>query len=94
MISREYFWPNMLQDVHQFIQNCDVCGHTKAWREQKKGLLKPLPVPDKMWQDISIDFITGLPESNGCMNVLVIVDRLSKGVILEGLKDLKVETVA
>src|SRR5699024_2704674 len=53
-----------------------------------------LPIPDRMGQDVSMDFITDLPESNGCTNVLVIMDRLSKGVILEGLKDLDAETVA
>ena len=94
VVSREYFWPNMSQDVRQFVRNCDICGRTKAWREQKKGLLKPLPVPNRVWQDVSMDFITDLPESNGCTNVLVIVDRLSKGVILEGLKDLNAEAVA
>ena len=47
-----------------------------------------------MWQDVFIDFITDIPASNECTNVLVIVDRLSKGVILEGLKDLDAETVA
>lgn len=43
---------------------------------------------------MSIDFITDLPKSNRCMNILVIVDRLLKGVILEGLKDLDTKIVA
>ena len=94
MISREYFWPNISQDVYQFVWNFDVCGYTKAWREQKKGLLKPLPVLNRVWQDVSIDFIIDLPESNECTNILVIVDRLSKGVILKGLKNLNAEAVA
>lgn len=40
-----------------------------------------------------INFITDLLESNRCMNILVIVDRLSKGMILEGLKDLDTKIV-
>ena len=43
---------------------------------------------------MSINFITDLPESNEYINILVIIDRLSKSVILEGLKDLDAETVA
>lgn len=46
LTSRKYFWPNMAQDIRQYIRNCDTCGRTKAWREQKRGLLKPLPIPD------------------------------------------------
>ena len=41
-----------------------------------------------------MDFITDLSESNGCINVLVIMDRLLKGVILKELKDLNAEAVA
>ena len=41
-----------------------------------------------------MDFITGLPESNGYTNIVVLTDRLSKGVVAEGLKDLEAETVA
>lgn len=94
VVSKEYFWPNMSNDIRRFVRNCDVCGRTKAWREQKKGLLKPLPIPDRMWQEVSMDFITDLPESEGCTSILVIIDRLSKSVILEGMRDLTKETVA
>jgi hypothetical protein len=74
LVSREYFWPNMSRDIRRFVQNCDVCGRTKSWRDQRKGLLKPLPVPDRPWQEVSMDFITDLPESKGCTNIMVITD--------------------
>ena len=45
--------------------------------------MKPLPVPDRIWREISMDFVTDLPLSNSCTNLLVITDQLSKGVILE-----------
>jgi hypothetical protein len=94
VVSREYFWPKMSHDIRQFVRNCDVCGGGKAWRELKKGLLKPLPVPDCPWQDVALDFVTDLPLSNNCTNILVITDRLTKGVILEGMGEITAEATA
>jgi transposase InsO family protein len=94
IISREFFWPRMSSDIRRFVRNCDLCGGGKVWRELKKGLLKPLPVPERPWQDIALDFVTDLPTSNGHTNILVITDRLTKGVILEGMGEITAETTA
>jgi hypothetical protein len=56
--------------------------------------LKPLPILDRIWSEISIDFITDLLESEGCQNIIVITDRLGKGVIADRLNDLETEIVA
>jgi hypothetical protein len=53
-----------------------------------------LPIPERIWKEVSIDFITGLPESEGCTNLIVVTDRLSKDVVLVGLKDITTESVA
>lgn len=86
ILSRTFFWPGMSGDVRKFTRNCHQCRGNHAWREKRHGLLKPLPVPDRIWREISIDFVTGLPESEGCTNIMVITDRLSKGVILEPMQ--------
>lgn len=44
------------------------------------GLLQPLLVPKRPWSDISLDFVTGLPLSEGNTTVLTVVDRFSKMV--------------
>lgn len=94
VVSREYFWPRMSKDVQRFVRNCDICGRTKPWREQKKGLLKPLPLPDRPWQDITMDFVPDLPSCEGKWNVLVITDRLTKGVIFEAIGTITKEDTA
>jgi hypothetical protein len=41
------------------------------------GLLQPLSIPSQCWEEVSMDFITGLPKSEGKSVIMVIVDRLT-----------------
>ena len=86
LISRSYTWPGLNNDVRQFLRNCQLCRQSVIWRETKAGLLKPLPIPDRPWRELAMDFIVKLPlsEWNGHRfeNLLVVTDRLSKNVIL------------
>ena len=93
LLSRQFFWQNMSKDVRQFCRNCDTCRAKTAWRQRKQGFLKPLPIPDRLWREISVDYIVDLPESNGCTNIMVITDRLGKGVIFEPCSDITAETL-
>lgn len=61
ILSRNYFWPGASLMVRIFCRNCDVCGRSHVWRERKKGLLLPLPIPDCFHSELSIDFMTDLP---------------------------------
>jgi len=81
ILARRVYWPGISEDVRRFVRNCDKCSANNVWRDRRQGLLKPLPIPDRKWRYIAIDFIEALPASNGCENIMVIVDRLGKGVI-------------
>jgi hypothetical protein len=94
IMRRHFFWPNMQTDVRRFVRNCDVCGRTKVWRDRKQGLLRPLPVPLHQWKDIAMDFIGPLPTSQGHTHLLVITDRLGKGIELAPCESLDIDYVA
>ena len=68
----------MRVDLKRYLKNCEECGRVKARRHKDYGLLHPLPVPNKLWDEISMDFITDLPVSDGFDTVWVIKDRLGK----------------
>jgi hypothetical protein len=59
-IKKLFTWKGLKRDVADFIQQCQVCQQAKAERLHPAGLLQPLPVPQGMWQDITMDFIEKL----------------------------------
>jgi hypothetical protein len=78
LLSRHFTWPGIRKFVNHYIFNCSTCKRTKPSRQEPVGHLLPLPVPERPWSSISLDFITGLPSSDGYNSILVVVDRLSK----------------
>jgi Integrase zinc binding domain len=78
LIRREYVWPKLRTFVKEFCKTCVTCLRSKSPRHRPYGLLKQLPIPERPWNSISMDFIEKLPSSSGCDAILVIVDRLSK----------------
>lgn len=77
-ISQYIYWPNMHIDVRQRNRACTICQQNKSDTLPPAGLLHPLPLPHKPWQNITMDFIEGLPLSDGYNVIFVVVDRFSK----------------
>jgi hypothetical protein len=61
-LNGSYFWPGMRTDVKKFVDRCRICQHTKGKR-QNTGLYQPLPIPERPWDTVSMDFILGLPRT-------------------------------
>jgi hypothetical protein len=95
LLSRQFFWPNATRKIRQILSNCAICKRTTIWRERKKELLKPLPIPEKAFAEISINFITDLPiTKKKSTNCLMVVDRLTKAPFLQGIGEITAETTA
>lgn len=77
---KRYFWWNGMDDsVRDYIGSCPSCQRNKASTQRPMGLLQPLPIPEKRWDSVSLDFTFGLPVTpDGYDGILVFVDRLSK----------------
>jgi hypothetical protein len=77
-IAANVYWSGMKNTIQDFVKSCDTCQRNKYLASSPGGLLQPLPIPNQIWEDISIDFVTGLPKARGYDAILVVVDRLSK----------------
>ena len=77
-IKQLFAWKAMKFDVKAFVAGCSICQQAKPDRSKYPGLLQPLPVPSSAWQIISMDFIEGLPKSQGKSCVMVVVDKFTK----------------
>ena len=69
----------MKKEIAAYVVRCDNCSRVKAIHLKSTRLLQPLPIPGWKWEEISMDFITGLPMiQQGHDSIWVIVDRLTK----------------
>lgn len=78
-VVSNFFWRGIKRDIRHYVADCPICQRSKSDALVPAGLLQPLSLPAR-WEDISMDFISGLPRSQGADTILVVVDRLSKYV--------------
>eukprot|EP00253_Pinus_taeda_P007798 PITA_07798 len=78
-LRKDYFWPRMKKQVIEYLARCLECQQIKEEHQHPAGLLQPLPIPEWKWETISMDFITGLPQTRkNHDSIMVVVDKLSK----------------
>jgi len=69
-----FWWHGMKSEIALYVAKCDICQRVKAEHKRPAGLLQPLRVPELKWEQIGMDFITGLPRSSKGHIFWVIVD--------------------
>jgi hypothetical protein len=78
-LRQQFWWTRMKRESARYVSECDTCWKVKADYMKPGGLLQSLSVRDWKWNDISMDFMVGLPLTTRKFDsIWVIIDRLSK----------------
>jgi hypothetical protein len=78
ILGQKYYWAGLTASVTQYIRNCHPCKRAHVPRDRTPRLLYPLPVPDRPWQHVTMDFKSFLVDKHGYDIAYVIIDWLSK----------------
>ena len=78
LVKANLFWPKLEKDIARFVKKFVVCMMAKT-HGNNAGLYTPLPIPNMPWEEVSLDFVLGLPRTQRNKDsILVVVDRFSK----------------
>ncbi|KAJ0636963.1 putative nucleotidyltransferase, Ribonuclease H [Helianthus annuus] len=87
-IRTTYWWPSMKAHIATYVSKCLTCARVKVEYQKPAGLLQQPKIPQWKWEEISMDFVTGLPRSQrGNDTIWVIVDRLTKSAHFLAIKE-------
>ena len=75
LIKRNYWWPEIKEDIKKYVQGCMKCQQNKVQYIKKARQLHLLQIPDGPWQEISINIIGPLPRSNDKNAIVIIVNQ-------------------
>ncbi len=93
ILSHHYYWFKMIKTVARFVCNYHLCSQVKISREKYQKALKSLDVLNHHWKDIVMNFIMTVSESknlneNLTINILIVVNRLSKQVHYKSMSEI------
>ena len=72
----------MVKDTYSYVTSCDMCQHIKVMQYKLHGELQSFPLPESVFIEITIDFITDLPLyiQHRCTydSILIVVNQYTK----------------
>ena len=97
LVSCTYWWLNVYKYIQHFVWNCHICSQSKSFHQWTQGWLRPLPVSERRWRDVFMDYVGSLLISifmsvTYCY-VLIFIDCLIKMRHLVLTATMKVEEV-
>jgi hypothetical protein len=60
-LRQQFWWTKMKGETAHYVSECDTYRKVKADYMKPEELIQPLSIPKWKWDDISMDFIVGLP---------------------------------
>jgi hypothetical protein len=80
LVSRDFYWPAMTSEIWKYVAGCELCNRIKAPHHARYGFNMPLSPPSRSWEELTMDFVTDLPESTASIytGILVIINRLTQ----------------
>lgn len=85
-LAQHYYWPRMIDTVENYVSTCDLCQKNKYKNHSPFGIAQPLPIPQRPWEFITMDWIPDLPttkKGNNC--VYTIIDKLTKEIVAKAI---------
>ena len=82
-IRKHFYWNRMYKQIEEYVRSCSVCQKNKPTVAPQQAI-QPLDVPLRRMSEVTMDFVSGLPTSEGFDQITVVVDRLTKKVLLYG----------
>nr|GFA33019.1 reverse transcriptase domain-containing protein [Tanacetum cinerariifolium] len=87
-MKKIYWWPNMKADIATYVSKCLTCVKVKAEHQKPSGLLVQPKIPEWKWDNITMDFVTKLPQSlQGYDTIWVVANRLTKSTIFTPIRE-------
>lgn len=93
-IRRYYFWPNLVFDVKNYINSCEVCKSTKHPNFTMRPPIGDTGMTHRFFQRLYVDFIGPYPRSRtGNIGIFIVLDHFSKFCFLRPVKKFTADAV-
>ena len=93
-VARKYWWPEMLEDITNWVKGCTVCQEFKKGKEEKVGFLQPIEA-NLPFELMGMDILEDLKETpSGNKHILVLTDYYTKWPEAFPMKDKSAATIA